>query len=125
MNYSSKSNKSVSVGGNVSGSFINTGVTSNAHVDITDNSGGREVDPQKRQLKQDLQQLKGLLQQLEVNNPQASAQDKQSFLTAGTQLSTRQRLVAAFVASGKAAIEEFLDNPYVNVVVAAIEGWRD
>jgi hypothetical protein len=28
------------------------------------------------------------------------------------------------VAGGKAAIEEFLDNPYVNVGVAAIEGWK-
>jgi len=26
--------------------------------------------------------------------------------------------------SGKAAVEELLDNPYVNVAIAVIEGWQ-
>jgi hypothetical protein len=113
-------NNSVSIGGNAIGNNISTGgnIQGSPKMNI-----GSEIQ-EKQQLKQDLQQLKDLLQKLEANNPQASAHDKQTFLTAGTQPSTRKRLVAAFVAGGKAAIEDFLENPYVNVVVAAIEGWK-
>ncbi|MEO0333993.1 MAG: hypothetical protein AAF223_20350 [Bacteroidota bacterium] len=122
MSYSS--DKSFHVGGSISGSFINTGIANDNHINFTDNSGSQTMGSEKKQLRQDLKKLEALLKQLEESNPQASSADKQTVLTAGTPKPVRDRLVAATLSGGKAAISEFLDNAYVNIVVAIIDGWR-
>ena len=38
-------------------------------------------------------------------------------------LTLKQRCVGALKAGGETAIEEFLDNPYVNVGKAVVKGW--
>ena len=37
----------------------------------------------------------------------------------------KQRAVGAFKFGGKAFLEEVLDNPYINIGIAIIEGWQE
>ncbi len=64
------------------------------------------------------------MKQLEENNPAATDAEKQAFVTACIPPSNRQRIVGALQAGGKEALKELLDNPYVNVGVAIVEGWK-
>jgi hypothetical protein len=80
--------------------------------------------PDKQTLAQVLAEIQKLLQQLEQSNPAASEAEKEAFVTIALSPTVRQRAVSALQSGGKAAIEEFLDNPYVNVAIAVIEGWR-
>jgi hypothetical protein len=88
----------------------------------TISNGVNPVDS-KAELRQDLENLKALLQKLEGINPHASATDRQQFLESAIPKTTRERLIAAFKAGGESAIKEFLKNPYAKVVVATIKGW--
>lgn len=80
--------------------------------------------PDKQTLAQVLAEIQKLLQQLEQSNPAASEAEKEAFVTIALSPTARQRAVSALQSVGKAAIEEFLDNPYVNMAIAFIEGWR-
>ncbi|MDY7004339.1 MAG: hypothetical protein SWX82_10390 [Cyanobacteriota bacterium] len=65
------------------------------------------------------------MKQLESNNPAATDAEKQAFVTASIPPNNRQRFVGALQAGGKEALKELLDNPYVNVGVAIVEGWQN
>jgi uncharacterized protein YjbI with pentapeptide repeats len=80
---------------------------------------------QKQSLAEAALEIQHLLKQLEATNPQATEAEKKVFITKETTLNFRQRAVNALRCGGKAAIEEFLDNHYVNVVLAIIEGWNE
>ncbi|MGD1701528.1 hypothetical protein ACP6PM_17005, partial [Dapis sp. BLCC M229] len=41
-----------------------------------------------------------------------------------TSPSFKRRLVSALQSAGEASINEFLDNPYVNVTLETIKGWN-
>ncbi|NEQ72973.1 MAG: hypothetical protein F6K23_07740 [Okeania sp. SIO2C9] len=69
--------------------------------------------------------MQKLLKQLESNNPDATDAEKQAFVTASIPPNNRQRFVGALQAGGKEALKELLDNPYVNVGVAIVEGWQN
>ncbi|MGD1942612.1 MAG: hypothetical protein ACFB0G_14995 [Leptolyngbyaceae cyanobacterium] len=123
MGYSS--DRSINTGGgNISGSFINTGINTGSNINISNNSRSHISDPEKQQLRQDLRELEASLKRLEKVNPQANQEEKQMYITGGTPKPVRDRLLAALTSGGKAAISEFLDNAYARVVVATIEGWR-
>ncbi len=65
------------------------------------------------------------MKQLESNNPAATDAEKTAFVTASIPPNNRQRFVGALQAGGKEALKELLDNPYINVGVAIVEGWQN
>ncbi|NEQ29627.1 MAG: hypothetical protein F6K04_01290 [Leptolyngbya sp. SIO4C5] len=69
-------------------------------------------------------EIQRLLKQLEETNPAATEAEQKAFVTAAIPLTLRQRAVGALQSGGKAAVEELLDNPYVNIAIAVIEGWQ-
>ena len=81
--------------------------------------------PEKQSLAEVMAEIQTLLKQLDQTNPTATEADKKTFVTAAIPVTRRQRAVGALQAGGKTAIAEFLENPYVNVAIAIVEGWRD
>ncbi|MEO1348288.1 MAG: pentapeptide repeat-containing protein [Cyanobacteria bacterium J06635_15] len=80
--------------------------------------------PEKQSLADAALEIQRLLKQLEETNPAATEAEQTAFVTAAIPLTLRQRAVGALQSGGKAAVEELLDNPYVNVAIAVIEGWQ-
>ncbi|NEP80694.1 MAG: hypothetical protein F6K17_17640 [Okeania sp. SIO3C4] len=80
---------------------------------------------EKQTLAEAADEIQKLLKQLESNNPDATDAEKEVFVTAAIPPSKRQRFVGALQAGGKEALKELLDNPYVNVGVAIVEGWQN
>ncbi len=78
---------------------------------------------EKQTLAEAAEEIQQLLKQLEETNPTATEDEKIAYVNIATAPSLKRRVVAALQAGGEAAIEEVLDNPYVNTVVAAVEGW--
>jgi len=81
--------------------------------------------PEKQSLAEVMAEIQTLLKQLDQTNPTATEADKKTFVTAAIPVTRRQRAVGALQTGGKTAIAEFLENPYVNVAIAIVEGWRD
>ena len=81
--------------------------------------------PEKQDLAEAAAAIQQLLKQLEENNPTATDIEKRTFISMGIGPTKKQRLINAVKSGGKAAIEEFLDNPYLNVAIAIIEGWKE
>lgn len=68
-------------------------------------------------------EIQQLLKQLEKINSSATEGEKIAYVNDETTPSFKRRVVGALQAGGEAAIEEFLDNPYVNVGKAIVKGW--
>jgi hypothetical protein len=60
---------------------------------------------------------------LERDNPSATEVEKVNYVNDETTPSFKRRVAGALQAGGEAAIEEFLDNPYINVGKAVIKDW--
>ncbi|NJN87536.1 MAG: pentapeptide repeat-containing protein [Leptolyngbyaceae cyanobacterium SL_7_1] len=80
---------------------------------------------EKQSLAEAAAEIQKLLKQLEQTNPTATEAEQKAFVTAAIPATIRQRAVGALQAGGETAIAEFLDNPYVNVAVAIVKGWRE
>ncbi len=78
---------------------------------------------QKQTLAQAAEEIQNLLKQLEKTNPTATVEQQQAYVDAAIPPSIKQRCIGALKAGGEVAIEEFLDNPYVNVGKAVVKGW--
>jgi len=78
---------------------------------------------EKRTLAEAAAEIQKLLKQLEQTNPTVTDSEKIAHVNDETTPSFKRRAVSALQACGEAAIEEFLDNPYVNVGKAIIKGW--
>ena len=70
-------------------------------------------------------EIQRLLKQLEQTNPNATLEQKKAFVDIGVSPTLKQRAVGAFKFGGKAIIEKVLDNPYISVGIAIIEGWKE
>jgi hypothetical protein len=68
----------------------------------------------------DIQQL---LKKLEQDEPEASDSRKITYVNDETSPSFKHRAASALLAGGETAIEELLDNPYLNIGKAIIKGW--
>lgn len=92
-------------------------------------SAGREANQQihwskqKQTIAEAAKEIQQLLKQLEQSNPNSTEAKKIEYVNDETTPSFKRRVVAALQAGGEAAIEEFLDNPYVNVTKAIVKGW--
>ncbi len=80
---------------------------------------------QKQTLAEAAAEIQKLLKQLEQTNPTTTIKEKKAFVTLGTTPTLRKRAFSALKSGGKAALEEFLDNPYLNTAIAIIEGWQN
>jgi uncharacterized protein YjbI with pentapeptide repeats len=80
---------------------------------------------EKQSLEEAATEIQRLLRVLEETNPSATEGDRRNFVNLAVPPTLKQRAVGALQSAGKAALEEFLDNPYVNVGVAIVEGWRE
>jgi hypothetical protein len=89
---------------------------------LNDYSKTFESRPTLAEAAEEIQQL---LRQLAENNPDATEIEQKQFVTARIPAKRRERFFNALKAGGQAAIEEFLDNPYVNVAISIIEGWKE
>ncbi len=78
---------------------------------------------QKKTIAEAAAEIQQLLKQLEVTNPTATETEKVVYVNDETTRSFKRRVVGALQAGSEAAIEEFLDNPYVNVGKAIVKGW--
>lgn len=78
---------------------------------------------QRKTLAEAAAEIQKLLKQLEQSNPAATDSDKIAYVNDETTPSFKRRVVGALQAGGEAAIEEFFDNPYVNVGKAVVKGW--
>ena len=81
--------------------------------------------PEKQDLAETALEIQRLLKQLEETNSTATESEQRAFVTASIPPTLRQRAVGALQSGGKAAVEELLDNPYVNVAISVIEGWKN
>jgi hypothetical protein len=78
---------------------------------------------QKQTLAEAAAEIQQILKQLEVTNPTATDAEKIAHVNDETTPCFKRRVVGALQAGSEAAIEEFLDNPYVNVGKAIVKGW--
>jgi hypothetical protein len=79
---------------------------------------------QRQTLAEAATEIQQLLKQLEQSNPSATEVEQKAFLTAEIPAKKRQRFVNALQEGGKELFKELMDNIYVNVAIAAIEGWQ-
>ncbi len=80
---------------------------------------------EQRTLAEAAAEIQRLLEQLEQTDPIATEPKKIAHVNDETTRSLRRRTVSALQAAGEAAIEEFLDNPYVNVGKAIVKAWME
>ena len=78
---------------------------------------------QKPTLAEAADEIQKLLKQLEQTNPTATEADKIAYVNDETSPGFKRRAASALKAGSETAIEEFFDNPYVNVGKAVVKGW--
>jgi uncharacterized protein YjbI with pentapeptide repeats len=119
---------SVANQGNI-GSSGNPNAIGNAAADVKGDSKSIQHNynyaPEQRQtLAEAAAEIQQLLKQLEQTNPNATEEEQKAFLTKEIPSTQKQRFVNALQEGGKELFKELMDNIYVNVAVAAIEGWQ-
>jgi len=81
--------------------------------------------PEQRQtIAEAAAEIQQLLKQLEQTNPSATEAEQKAFLTKEILQPKRQKFVKALQEGGKELFKELMDNIYVNVAIATIEGWQ-
>jgi hypothetical protein len=116
--------KPVSESKSMSETYSNSGnVGAMGHKARADNTTFVQQSEQKQTLAASAKEIQQLLKQLEVTNPTATDAEKITHVNDETTPNFKRRAVGALQAGGEAAIEEFLDNPYVNVGKAIVKGW--
>ncbi|XWK89726.1 MAG: hypothetical protein U7127_06580 [Phormidium sp.] len=78
---------------------------------------------ERQNLAEAAKEIQQLLKQLEQSNPTATDAEKISYVNDKTTPEFKRRAFSALQAGSEVAIEEFLDNPYVNIGKAIIKGW--
>jgi hypothetical protein len=81
------------------------------------------TDEQKQSLASAAAEIQQLLKQLQKNNPTATEVEKITYVNDETTPNFKRRVISALQTGSEVAIEEFLDNPYVNIGKAIIKGW--
>lgn len=109
---------------NQSNSSIGVGYSETVHTNQlggTNHNYASEREPTLAEAAAEIQQL---LTQLEETNPTATEAEKQAFVNRAIPPTRRERFLNALQAGWKEALKEFLDNPYLNVGIAVLEGWK-
>ncbi|BAY65818.1 pentapeptide repeat-containing protein [Calothrix brevissima NIES-22] len=82
-----------------------------------------QISEQKQILAEAAAVIQRLLKQLEQNNPMATEAEIINYVNDETTPSFKRRVIGALQGFSEAAIEEFLDNSYINIAKAIIKGW--
>ncbi|MEG3843233.1 hypothetical protein [Microcoleus sp. herbarium14] len=85
--------------------------------------GDKIISEDEKTLAEAAAEIQKLLKQLEQTNPTATEPEKIAHVNDETTPCFKRRVVGALQAGTESAIEEFLDNPYVNVVKETFKGW--
>ena len=101
------------------GGIVDT-AQSGSHQEFTQHNYAPE---QKQTLAEAADEIQKLLKQLEQTNPNATPEQQQAYVDAAIPPTLKERCISALKAGGETAIEEFLDNPYVNVGKAIVMAW--
>jgi uncharacterized protein YjbI with pentapeptide repeats len=85
---------------------------------------------QKQNLVEAAAEIQQLLQQLEQTYPTNTPLEKQLVVTEALKQiesnpTLKARVIGALKASGIEALKELVDNPLINILVAALEGWQE
>ncbi len=109
------------VGGSVYNNYIGGNIANN----IGRQQANQDIysSEQKQTIVEAAKEIQELLKQLEVTNPTATEAEKIAHVNDETTPSFKRRWISALQDGGEAAIEEFFDNPYVNVGKAIVKGW--
>jgi hypothetical protein len=113
---------SIKIGTNIGSPIVTGHVQGNVSSDIK-NSFNTYTCEQQQSLASAAAEIQQLLKQLEKNNPIATTVEKITYVNDQTTPSFKRRVVGALQAGSEVAVEEFLDNPYVNISKAIIKGW--
>lgn len=116
--------KSIKIGTNIGSPVVSGRVRGNVSGEVK-NSFNTYTSQEKQSLAEAAAEIQKLLKQLEQTNPTATEAQKEAFVSAGIVSTKKERLINALKEGGKGAIEEFLDNPYLNVAIRIIEGWKN
>lgn len=82
------------------------------------------ISEQKQTLAEAANEIQKLLKQLEETNPSATEPEQVTYVDVTVQPSLKQRTIAALMAAGETAIDEFfLDNKYLKVGKAVVKAW--
>ncbi len=132
----SDNNRSINVGGgNVYGAVSGGSVYGAANIGSLANKVTQQTQSiqgvyfvlseseQKQTLAEAAAAIQQLLEQLKKMNPNPTEAEKIEYVNDETTPSFKRRVVGALQARGESAIEEFLDNRYVNVGKAIVKGW--
>jgi hypothetical protein len=88
-----------------------------------DNSFNNSTDEDKT-LAEAAAEIQELLKQLEKTNPTATEVDKITYVNIATKTDLKQRAIAALKEGSNTVIDEFIvDNKYLKIVKAVIQGW--
>ncbi|MDF5735627.1 MULTISPECIES: hypothetical protein [unclassified Nostoc] len=79
---------------------------------------------QKQYLSQFAKDIQRILEKLERNQPNATQAEKQNIISYEIPPEQRSRIVRALKAGGEKALEELLDNPYLNIAIAVVKEWQ-
>lgn len=106
------------------GSVGNEGEQTNVAGTVQGSQIGTQYTSEQKQILLELAaHINKILEQIEQNNPNATQEEKIIYLNDNTTPNFKRRVVGALQGAGETAIEEFLDNAYVNIGKAAIKGW--
>ncbi|WP_375468355.1 transporter substrate-binding domain-containing protein [uncultured Nostoc sp.] len=79
---------------------------------------------QKQNLDTFAKDVQRILEKIDKNKPNATKAEKQNIVSYEIPPDQRSKIVRAFKAGGEKALEEFLDNPYLNVAIAIVKEWQ-
>jgi uncharacterized protein YjbI with pentapeptide repeats len=83
------------------------------------------VSKPQQTLAEAAQEIQELLKQLKSSNPTATEQQKTDFVTMAVAPDRRKRFISALNAGWKETLKELLDNSYLNIAIAILEGWQE
>jgi hypothetical protein len=83
------------------------------------------VSKPQQTLAEAAQEIQELLKQLKSSNPTATEQQKTDFVTMAVAPDRRKRFISALNAGWTETLKELLDNSYLNIAIAILEGWQE
>ncbi|NES24515.1 MAG: hypothetical protein F6K41_37805 [Symploca sp. SIO3E6] len=109
--------------GSVSNKGNQTGFAGKVEGDLIGTQNNYPAEKQQT-LAEAAEEIQNLLKQLEKTNPTATEVEQQGYVNALVPSNNKTKIVSALQAGWKEAIKELLDNPYLNVAIATLEGWQ-
>ena len=123
-------NKSIQLSNsNFSGNIVQGDVQGNVEANpVSDNShhqSNQYSSKDEKTLVDAAKAIQKLIHQLEADEPAATYDEIVAYVDDETTPGFKRRVVGALKAAGETAIEEVLDNPYVNITKDCIKGWMN